>query len=125
LYPFVPESSFATAKEKVAKALRGFGPFTIHFNSMGYFSHGRNATLFLKPTPVHLLLILDVLLSLGRSSGKASGTFKGKSKVLSLPKSYMQDAFPFCDDLNTMSSAGFQPHLTLGQFPSVISVVTK
>ena len=30
---------------------------------------------------------------------------------------YTEAAFPFCDDLSTISAAGFVPHMSVGQWP--------
>jgi len=91
LYPFVPENEFIFASKTVQNAISGLEPFSIRFTEMGYFIHGSNATLYLKP--------ID----------------KPNNSLVKL-QSILQNSFPYCNELSTKSSNGFQPHLTLGQF---------
>jgi len=95
LYPFVPEKEFQTAFDKIENLqLRAF---TIRFDGMGCFKHGKNATVFLKPTIVEANTNSNPLVELQQR---------------------LESVFPHCDDLSHRSEEGFQPHLTIAQFPS-------
>jgi len=74
--------------------LKDFPAFTIKFNELGYFAHGKKGILWAKPE-----LTGNQLVEL-------------ENKI--------QKVFPFCDDQTKKSEEGFHPHLTLGNFDTKI-----
>lgn len=76
--------------EDLKNGLSEIKPFTIKFRSFRSFSHG---TVFLHP--------------------EVDG---GQSPLIQLQLA-LEKTFPFCDDLGKKSKEGFQPHLTVGQWP--------
>eukprot|EP01098_Paradermamoeba_levis_P013821 TRINITY_DN639_c0_g1_i6.p1 TRINITY_DN639_c0_g1~~TRINITY_DN639_c0_g1_i6.p1 ORF type:complete len:501 (+),score=148.74 TRINITY_DN639_c0_g1_i6:82-1584(+) len=94
LFPFVPESDFNLAKEKIKDKLQQLTPFTVTLNHISSFNHGNNSTFFVKPKDPQEV-----------------------EKIRQLQSS-LYTLFPHCSDLSTKSAAGFQPHLTLGQVPT-------
>jgi 2'-5' RNA ligase len=91
LYPFRPRSDFAASAERLAEACSHVEPFTITLADFRLFRHGSGrCTLWLAPEPAEGLQRLQAAL---------------------------QAAFPDCDDLSRFS-AGFTPHLSVGQCPS-------
>lgn len=111
------------AASKLSDSLKNFKPFTISFtkDSFGYFKHKQSCTLWLKP----LLRTDDYAGDLSISSqheGEARAGFQQSTlphhpDTLKL-QSQLHAEFPMCDDLSKISEAGFQPHLSLGQFKS-------
>ena len=91
LYPFRPRSDFLTVLPDLAAACASVGPFGITLGEFRFFRHGSGrCTLWLVPEPAEDLRHLQGCL---------------------------QAAFPDCDDLSRFS-AGFTPHLSVGQCPS-------
>jgi 2'-5' RNA ligase len=92
LYPFRPRAEFADITPTLLTACASIKPFAISLGEFRFFRHGSGrCTLWLAPEPVDVLQGLQAAL---------------------------QAAFPDCDDLGRFS-AGYTPHLSVGQFPSV------
>ena len=49
LFPFVPQDKFPEIAEKLGEKLKGFKPFNLYFNDIGYFKNNKNYTFHLKP----------------------------------------------------------------------------
>lgn len=103
------------ASQKLEAALKDVKPFKITFNqdSFGYFSHNKSNTLWLKP--------VDGCQATGSATqgdnpaAFIQSTAPHHPDVLNL-QARLQSVFPECDDLSKISQAGFQPHLSIGQF---------
>lgn len=92
IYGFLPESYFEQAVEIISPALSKLKPFTISLTEYGTFTHRKSCTAWLRPvvepeTALHEL------------------------------QTVLQNLFPQCDEQSKKSSAGFTPHLSVGQFP--------
>jgi len=52
LFPFIPEASMEAAVSLAEKALAAVGPFSITFNELSHFDHGKNGVILIaRPTP--------------------------------------------------------------------------
>ena len=90
LYPFVPESYFPRAVERLADVCRRHAPLTLSLADFRTFEHNPNsATLWLDPEPRRP--IIDLHADLERE-------------------------FPQCAETGAFE-AGFVPHLSVGRFP--------
>jgi 2'-5' RNA ligase/endonuclease/exonuclease/phosphatase family metal-dependent hydrolase len=90
LYPFVESTSFAAAVQIIAPILRQFEPFRVSFVEFGSFEHRASTTVWLRPetSPPNVLVRLH---------------------------NALRAAFPHCDDLDTKSDQGYNPHMTVAQ----------
>jgi 2'-5' RNA ligase len=94
LYGFVPEEYFEEAAQAIALALAQLQPFEVTLTSFETFTHRSSSTAWLRPVaqPPDALHQLQAVL---------------------------QQLFPQCDEQSQKSAAGFTPHLSVGQFPTV------
>jgi len=89
LYPFVPESRFAEAVERLRPAAEAVAAFEVSLGGFGCFVHGRrSATVWVRPEPAEALCRLQAALA---------------------------GAMPWCDDVGRFAG-GFTPHLSVGRF---------
>jgi poly(A) polymerase len=99
LYPFLPDSEFATAAHLATSALAPLQPFTLDLTRFSHFEHRRSCTLWLQPQPdSHLQRLHAALLA----------------------------AFPDCTELSNDPQRGiseFTPHLSVGQWPRLEAVL--
>ena len=122
LFPFISDrddgQNFTEAAREIQLALADMKPFTVHFSnqSLGYFLRKKKCTLWLQPLEEQCT----------ETSGdqrtpedpKSSATLPHHPKVIELQK-IVESLFSECSDLSAISEdAGFQPHLSLGQFPA-------
>jgi poly(A) polymerase len=93
LYGFVPEEYFEEAAQAIAQAIAQLQPFEVTLTSYETFTHRSSSTAWLCPVaqPPDALHQLQAVL---------------------------QQLFPQCDEQSKKSSAGFTPHLSVGQFPT-------
>lgn len=114
LYPFIMDDpngeAFSAASDILMQVLAEMAPFWIRFdvNSFRFFKHGKNCTLWLKPQS-------DTTLQSDGTEGSLEDYSNMHDEVLSLQRR-LQETFPNCSDLSTISDQGFTPHLSLGQF---------
>ena len=118
LYPFLADNddgaTFEDAAKKLRQSLASFKPFTVAFtkDSFSFFKHKKDCTLWLKP----LWTSGETVLQVNADSSKSeSVTNQNHPEIMDLQRQLV-DLFPECSDLNQISSAGFTPHLSLGQF---------
>ncbi|WP_339375947.1 poly(A) polymerase [Calothrix sp. NIES-2098] len=100
LYGFLPESYFAEAVEIIAPALAQLQPFLITLTDFQTFTHRKSSTAWLRPVaqPENALHELQAVL---------------------------QNLFPQCDEQSSKTTAGFTPHLSVGQFPSPEAAIAE
>jgi len=91
LDPFLEPSSYDEAVIKLRSSLETFSPFTVTLQEFGVFSKKHGSILWVKPV-----------------SQPADALNKLMNVCLA--------EFPFCDEVTKISSAGYQPHVTLGKF---------
>jgi len=92
IYPFVPESEYEENAEKTVNALKDIKPFRLIFSEFDYFVQAKSVcTMHLKPLTEPPNALIDL-----------------QSKLF--------ETFPFCNELSTRSTTGFNPHMTVGQF---------
>jgi poly(A) polymerase len=91
LYGFVPDTYFEDAIALIAPILAKIEPFTVTLADFQTFTHLKTATAWLRPViePAGALHELQTAL---------------------------HQLFPQCSEQNTKTTAGFTPHLTVGQF---------
>jgi 2'-5' RNA ligase len=89
IYPFVTYQHFESLAEKAREVLKDFPAFNINLGTFKYFKHKGNCTLWLQPDPVDTVKLLQ---------------------------SKLEQIFPYCNDLSTISNEGYTPHLSVGQF---------
>lgn len=125
LYPFLlddgeDEGNFDRAAAKAREALRDIEPFTVSLRSFGHFAHAKSCTVWLHPSGHGAEDMED---EDSNGSPEASGGFRNSAD--SLPpvsdgvmatQAALERAFPFANDLSTISPAGFTPHLSVGQY---------
>ena len=124
LYPFLlddgeDEGNFDRAAAKAREALRDIEPFTVSLRTFGHFAHAKSCTVWLHPSGHGEEADDDD----DNGSPEASGGFRNSAD--SLPpvsdsvmatQAALERAFPFANDLSTISAAGFTPHLSVGQY---------
>ncbi len=91
IYGFWPEEYFELAAEQIAPIAKRINPFSLELKEYGYFSHRLNTTAWVLP-------VSDELKPLQAS---------------------LQALFPNCDE-QSKRAQGYSPHLSIGQFDSVI-----
>jgi len=96
LYPFIPDTEFGAAVPKLQQALASVIPFTVTLANFDYFSHNRLSTLWLNP--------------------ETQNEHEAALSPLHALQKILEQNFPHCNDLSTISNAGFSPHLSVGQF---------
>jgi 2'-5' RNA ligase len=91
LYPFWEDEgdNFQEAAETMIAKLRSIQPFQLSLGAFNYFQHNRSCTMWLDPTEA--------------------------TPQLQALQAALQEAFPKCDDLSTISDS-FKPHLSVGQW---------
>eukprot|EP00850_Spirogloea_muscicola_P011454 SM000071S21078 [mRNA] locus=s71:271195:272951:- [translate_table: standard] len=107
LYPFHEDATggcgggggggacFDAAAARATAALVGVPPFLLRLTSFGFFQHHRSCTLWLDP---------------------------GNNQALLNVQRALEAAFPACNDLSSVISSTFKPHLSLGQWRSAKEV---
>ena len=91
-FPFVPPDDFVKAKQMLEAELADFSAFKITFKELGYFTGGKKGVLWAKP---------------GVDGDQLNEL---ENRIVKI--------FPFCNDQVTKSKDGFNPHMTLGNFPT-------
>ncbi len=89
LYPFAPQKDFQEVIPAISNAARQITPFSVTLESFNAFKHRKSCTLFLVPEP--------------------------KQNIVDLHSTLIQH-LPDYDD-TARFSGGFNPHLSVGQFP--------
>ncbi|KAK5584469.1 hypothetical protein RB653_006081 [Dictyostelium firmibasis] len=92
IFPFVKINDFNSVYDLLRKELSDFPAFKLVFKEVSFFQHGNNYVVWLKPETPEDPTIINRL----------------QAKLESL--------LPGFNELSNKSPAGFQPHLTLGQF---------
>ena len=123
IYPFLlddgEDDNFDRAAAKAREALRDIEPFTVSLRTFGHFAHAKSCTVWLHPSGHGAEEEDDD----ANGSPEASGGFRNSAD--SLPpvsdsvmatQAALERAFPFANDLSTISPAGFTPHLSVGQY---------
>ena len=144
LYPFLEDDAsgetFADAAAIAADALKDTSPFRCSLRAFAFFEHKRSATVWLHPSQCPSVDEAFEGAKARRGVPDASearddfadGT-SAKSlepgspafppvneSVLSAQRA-LERAFPFANHLSAISSAGFTPHLSVGQWPDAVS----
>jgi poly(A) polymerase len=91
LYGFLPDRYFEKAVDIIAPILANMQPFTITLADFQIFTHHKSSTAWLRPVV------------------KPEGALHELQKTL-------YELFPQCYEQSTKTAAGFNPHLSVGQF---------
>ena len=113
LYPFLlddgeDEGNFDRAAAKAREALRDIEPFTVSLRTFGHFAHAKSCTVWLHPSGHGAEDMED--------ANAASDSLPPVSDGVMATQAALERAFPFANDLSTISPAGFTPHLSVGQY---------
>ena len=113
LYPFLlddgeDEGNFDRAAAKAREALRDIEPFTVSLRTFGHFAHAKSCTVWLHPSGHGVEDMED--------ANAASDSLPPVSDGVMATQAALERAFPFANDLSTISPAGFTPHLSVGQY---------
>ncbi|WP_199315623.1 poly(A) polymerase [Aerosakkonema funiforme] len=100
LYGFLPAEYFESAANAIAQALREIKPFAITLENFATFTHHSSCTAWLRPVA------------------------EPRSALHEL-QSILQQIFPQCNEQSTKSSAGFTPHLSVGQFRTAPAAISQ
>ncbi|MFB2918185.1 poly(A) polymerase [Aerosakkonema funiforme] len=100
LYGFLPAEYFESAANAIAQALKEIKPFAITLENFATFTHRSSCTAWLRPV-AEPPSALDEL------------------------QSILQQIFPQCNEQSTKSSAGFTPHLSVGQFRTAQAAISQ
>jgi len=92
IYPFVPLENFGDVVQQAKQALMTLAPFKLSLNKFGYFTHKSDVAMWLDPE------------------------CDPKGSVHQV-QAALEKAFPYCNDISQISDSGFNPHLSVGQFP--------
>jgi len=143
LYPFLEDDAsgetFADAAAIAADALKDTSPFRCSLRAFAFFEHKRSATVWLHPSQCP---VVDGAFESAKSRAARRGVPEREARddfadadfadfaddppvnesVLSAQRA-LERAFPFATHLSTIynSSAGFTPHLSVGQWPDAVS----
>ena len=143
LYPFLEDDAsgetFADAAAIAADALKDTSPFRCSLRAFAFFEHKRSATVWLHPSQCpgvdeaseSAKARRDVPEREARddfADGTSAKSLEPGSpvfppvnqSVLSAQRA-LERAFPFANHLSAISSAGFTPHLSVGQWPDAVS----
>ena len=114
LYPFLlddgedGDGNFDRAAAKAREALRDIEPFTVSLRTFGHFAHAKSCTVWLHPSGDGVEDMED--------ANAASDSLPPVSDGVMATQAALERAFPFANDLSTISPAGFTPHLSVGQY---------
>ena len=114
LYPFLlddgeeGDGNFDRAASKAREALRDIEPFTVSLRTFGHFAHAKSCTVWLHPSGHGAEDMED--------ANAASDSLPPVSDGVMATQAALERAFPFANDLSTISPAGFTPHLSVGQY---------
>lgn len=108
IYGFLPDSYFDDAAKIITSALENFQPFTITFREFKTFTHRKKATAWLLP-------VVEEEVKQKELAQKQVKQEDAKNGLHDLQR-VLQELFPQCDEQSSKSSAGFTPHLSVGQF---------
>ena len=114
LYPFLlddgeeGDGNFDRAAAKAREALRDIEPFTVSLRTFGHFAHAKSCTVWLHPSGDGAEDMED--------ANAASDSLPPVSDGVMATQAALERAFPFANDLSTISPAGFTPHLSVGQY---------
>ena len=114
LYPFLlddgeeGDGNFDRAAAKAREALRDIEPFTVSLRTFGHFAHAKSCTVWLHPSGHGAEDMED--------ANAASDSLPPVSDGVMATQAALERAFPFANDLSTISPAGFTPHLSVGQY---------
>ena len=143
LYPFLEDDAsgetFADAAAIAADALKDTSPFRCSLRAFAFFEHKRSATVWLHPSqcPVVDEAFESAKARRGVPEREARDDFADGTSAKSLEpgspvfppvnesvlsaQRALERAFPFANHLSAISSAGFTPHLSVGQWPDAVS----
>ncbi|MGL5064946.1 MAG: RNA repair domain-containing protein, partial [Microcoleus sp.] len=93
IYGFLPEADFEAAVTAMASVLAQIPPFEVTLAGYQTFEHRRNCTAWLEPIPE-------------------------PKQALHELQAALESLFPQCSEQGQKSTAGFTPHLSVGQFNS-------
>ena len=109
IYPFLlddgEDDNFDRAAAKAREALRDIEPFTVSLRTFGHFAHAKSCTVWLHPSGHGV-----------EDTNAASDSLPPVSDGVMATQAALERAFPFANDLSTISPAGFTPHLSVGQY---------
>jgi len=91
--PFLKDEHFENAVQKIREELTKLKSFKITLREFSYFKQKNGCTLYLYP-------------------------LVEPPEALSEVQQAILKVFPYCNDINKISKAGFTPHFTLGRLPS-------
>ncbi|KYR03112.1 hypothetical protein DLAC_00607 [Tieghemostelium lacteum] len=101
IFPFVKIEDFDNKFTELQKVIGTFKPFKLVYRDFGYFQHGKSCVVWLRPeTPEDPTILTRI-------------------------QSALEGALPGFNELSTKSEAGFQPHLTVGQFGGLKQTTDK
>jgi poly(A) polymerase len=100
LYGFLPDTYFADAIALIASILAKIEPFTVTLADFQTFTHPKTSTAWLRP-------IVE------------------PAEALHELQTALHQIFPQCYEQNTKTTAGFIPHLTVGQFATPSEAIAK
>jgi poly(A) polymerase len=143
LYPFLEDDAsgetFADAAAIAADALKDTSPFRCSLRAFAFFEHKRSATVWLHPSQcpgvdeafesakarrgVPEREARDDFADAARDFADEPGSpvFPPVNESVLSTQRALERAFPFANHLSTISSAGFTPHLSVGQWPDAVS----
>ena len=143
LYPFLEDDAsgetFADAAAIAADALKDTSPFRCSLRAFAFFEHKRSATVWLHPSQcpgvdeafesakarrgVPEQEARDDFADAARDFADEPGSpvFPPVNESVLSTQRALERAFPFANHLSTISSAGFTPHLSVGQWPDAVS----